>query len=78
MPAPSSVLQGMGAWIALGLANAGADVAVTDIGNEERLHGVAEAIRGLGRRALELKVRRRACGAAAMPGQRHCLDAVPG
>ncbi|PRW44424.1 2-deoxy-D-gluconate 3-dehydrogenase [Chlorella sorokiniana] len=46
----------MGSWIAMGMARCGADVALSDIGNEEKLEGVAQRIRELGRQALTLKV----------------------
>ncbi|KAL4436582.1 hypothetical protein ABPG75_003721 [Micractinium tetrahymenae] len=47
--------QGMGAWVAMGMARCGADVALADVGNEEKLAGVAKEIRALGRKAIELK-----------------------
>ncbi|KAI7837634.1 hypothetical protein COHA_008558 [Chlorella ohadii] len=48
--------QGMGSWIAAGMARCGADVALADIGNEEKLEGVAQRVRELGRQALTLRV----------------------
>ncbi|PRW44575.1 2-deoxy-D-gluconate 3-dehydrogenase [Chlorella sorokiniana] len=48
--------QGMGSWIAMGMARCGADVALADIGNEEKLEGVAQRIRDLGRKVITLKV----------------------
>ena len=46
--------QGMGKWIALGLANAGADIAVADL-NLEGARQTAKEIEALGRKALPLK-----------------------
>lgn len=45
-----------------------------DIGNEVRLHGVAEAIRGLGRRALEFKARQSTSAAAFLAPRQRCLE----
>ena len=48
--------RNMGKGFALGLAEAGADVAVTDINIEDgRLEAVADEIRGMGRKALAVK-----------------------
>jgi NAD(P)-dependent dehydrogenase (short-subunit alcohol dehydrogenase family) len=47
--------RGIGAAIAEALAEAGADVALTYAGSEQKAHAVAVAIRALGRRALVLR-----------------------
>jgi 2-deoxy-D-gluconate 3-dehydrogenase len=48
--------SGIGKFIALLFAEAGADVAVADVVADERLAAVAEEIQGLGRRCLDVQV----------------------
>ena len=48
--------RNMGKGFALGLAEAGADVIVTDVNNEDgALQSVADEIAGMGRRSLAVK-----------------------
>ena len=48
--------RNVGKGFALGLAEAGADVAVTDVNIEDgRLHSVANEIEGMGRRSMAIK-----------------------
>ncbi|WP_432151336.1 SDR family NAD(P)-dependent oxidoreductase [Streptomyces sp. bgisy029] len=57
--------RGIGAAVALRLAEAGADVAITYVRDEEAAHAVVAKIEGVGRRAVALRCDAADAGAAA-------------